>query len=61
MVYLEEFVLRFDTVSEFFQLLYVKFYILRFYMCAHEEIKDLLWTEILWPAGYSPFRHTLFM
>ena len=61
MVYLQEFLLRFDTVTEFFQLRYVKFYILRFYLCAHEEIKVLLWTEILWPAEYSTRRHTLFM
>jgi hypothetical protein len=39
MVYLQEFLLRFDTVAEFFQLRYVKFYILRFYLCAHEGIK----------------------
>jgi hypothetical protein len=50
MVFSQEFLLRFDTVTEFFQISYVKFYILRFYLCAHEEIKVLPWTEILCPA-----------
>jgi hypothetical protein len=61
MVYIQEFLLRFDTVTEFIELRYVKFYILRFYLCAHEEIKILLWAEILWPTEYSQHRHTLFM
>jgi len=61
MVCLREFLLRFDTVTEFFQLSYVKFYILRFYLCAHEEIKVLLLTEILWPAECSQHLHTLLM
>jgi hypothetical protein len=61
MFYLQEFLLRFDSFTEFFQLRFVKFYILRFYLYAHEEIKVLLWTEILRPAEYSPRRHTLFM
>jgi hypothetical protein len=61
MVYLQEFLLRYDTVTEFFQLRYAKFYIVGFYLCAHEEIEVLLWTEILWSAEYRPRRHTLFI
>jgi hypothetical protein len=61
MVDVQEFRLRFDTVTDFFQIRYVKFCILSFYLCAHEDIKGLLWTEILWPAVSGPRRHTLFM
>jgi len=61
MDWVDEFLLRFDTVTEYFQLHYVKFCVCSFDLCAHEVIKSLLWAEILWPAESSSRRHTLFM
>jgi len=61
MVWAEEFLLRFDTVTGCFQVHYVKFCVCSFDLCAHEVIKVLLWAEILWPAESSPRRHTSFM